>query len=35
MARIQDAISLAEEDLRQLSNLDAQALRIQKKMAGK
>ena len=35
LARIQDTISLAEEDLRQLSNLDAQALRIQKKMAGK
>jgi hypothetical protein len=35
LARIQDTISLAEEDLRQLSNLGAQALRIQKKMAGK
>ena len=35
VARIQDSISLAEEDLRQLSNLDAQALRIQKKMAEK
>ncbi len=35
LARIQDTISLAEEDLRQLSNLDAQALRIQKKMSEK
>jgi chromosome segregation ATPase len=35
LARIQDSISMAEDDLRQLTNLNAQALRIQKKMAGK
>ena len=35
LARIQDSISMAEEDLRQLNNLNAQALRIQKKMEGK
>jgi hypothetical protein len=34
LARIQDSIAMAEEDLRQLNNLNAQALRIQKKMAG-
>lgn len=35
LARIQDSIALAEEDLRQINNLNAQALLIQKKMAGK
>jgi chromosome segregation ATPase len=35
LARIQDSIALAEEDLRQLDNLNAQALLIQKKMAAK
>ena len=35
LARIQDSIAMAEEDMRQLNNLDAQAMRIQKKMAGK
>lgn len=35
LARIQDSISMAEEDLRQLNSLNAQALRIQKKMLGK
>jgi DNA repair exonuclease SbcCD ATPase subunit len=35
LARIQDSIAMAEEDLRQLNNLNAQALRIQKKMSGK
>jgi chromosome segregation ATPase len=35
LARIQDSIALAEEDLRQLNNLNAEALLIQKKMAGK
>jgi len=35
LARIQDAIAMAEEDLRQLNSLDAQARLIQKKMAGK
>jgi chemotaxis protein MotB len=35
LARIQDSISMAEDDLRQLTNLNAQALRLQKKMAGK
>ncbi|MFN7997525.1 MAG: hypothetical protein U0Q18_28160 [Bryobacteraceae bacterium] len=34
VARIQDSISMAEEDLRQLNSLNAQALRIQKKLAG-
>jgi hypothetical protein len=33
LARIQDSIAMAEEDLRQLNNLNAQALLIQKKMA--
>jgi len=35
LARIQDSIAMAEEDLRQLNNLNAQALAIQKKMAAK
>jgi DNA repair exonuclease SbcCD ATPase subunit len=35
LARIQDSIAMAEEDFRQLTNLDAQARLIQKKMAGK
>lgn len=35
LARIQDSISMAEEDMRQLNNLNAQARLIQKKMAGK
>ncbi len=35
LARIQDSIAMAEDDLRQLTNLNAQALRLQKKMAGK
>jgi len=35
LARIQDSIAMAEEDLRQLDNLNAQARLIQKKMAGK
>ncbi len=35
LARIQDSIAMAEEDLRQLNSLNAQALLIQKKMAGK
>jgi chromosome segregation ATPase len=35
LARIQDSISMAEEDLRQLNNLDAQARLIQKKMAAR
>lgn len=35
LARIQDSIAMAEEDLRQLNNLNAQARLIQKKMAGK
>jgi DNA repair exonuclease SbcCD ATPase subunit len=35
LARIQDSIAMAEEDMRQLNNLDAQARLIQKKMAGK
>jgi chromosome segregation ATPase len=33
LARIQDSIAMAEEDLRQLNSLDAQARLIQKKMA--
>ncbi|MGA2116279.1 MAG: hypothetical protein ABSH56_16180 [Bryobacteraceae bacterium] len=33
LARIQDSIAMAEEDLRQLNSLNAQALLIQKKMA--
>lgn len=32
---IQNAISMTEEDLRQLSNLNAQAIRIQQKLSGK
>ena len=35
LARIQDSIAMAEDDLRQLNSLNAQALRIQKKMSGK
>ena len=35
LARIQDSIAMAEEDLRQLNNLDAQARLIQKKMSGR
>jgi chromosome segregation ATPase len=35
LARIQDSIAMAEEDMRQLNNLDAQARLIQKKMAAK
>ncbi len=35
LARIQDSIAMAEEDLRQLNSLNAQALLIQKKLAGK
>jgi DNA repair exonuclease SbcCD ATPase subunit len=35
LTRIQDSIAMAEEDLRQLNNLNAQARLIQKKMAGK
>jgi DNA repair exonuclease SbcCD ATPase subunit len=35
LGRIQNTITLAEEDLRQLNALNAQALRLQKKIAGK
>jgi len=35
LARIQESIAMAEEDLRQLNSLNAQAARIQKKMAGR
>ena len=35
LARIQDSIAMAEEDLRQLNSLNAQALLVQKKMAAK
>ena len=35
LARIQDSIALAEEDLRQLNNMNAQIVLIEKKMAGK
>jgi len=35
VARIQNSLSLAEDDLRQLNNLSAQALRLQKKMAAR
>jgi len=35
LARIQDSIAMAEEDMRQLNNLNAQALLIQKKLAAK
>lgn len=35
LARIQDSIAMAEDDLRQLNSLDAQARLIQKKMAGR
>ena len=33
LSRIQSSITMAEEDLRQLSTLDAQALRLQKKLS--
>jgi chromosome segregation ATPase len=35
LGRIQNTIALAEEDLRQLNTLNAQALRLQKKISGK
>ena len=35
LSRIQTAVASAEEDLRQLASLNAQALRLQQKMAGK
>jgi hypothetical protein len=35
LGRIQNTIALAEEDLRQLNTLNAQALRLQKKLSGK
>jgi len=35
LARIQDSIAMAEEDLRQLNNLNAQARLLQKKLTGK
>lgn len=35
LSRIQNSVAMAEEDLRQLSGLDAQAARIQKKLSGK
>jgi hypothetical protein len=35
VSRIQNAITLAEEDLRQLNSLQAQELRVQKKILGK
>jgi chromosome segregation ATPase len=35
LARIQNTISMAEEDLRQLNTLNAQAIRVQKKLSGK
>ncbi len=35
LARIQTGISMAEDDLRQLSSLNAQALRLQRKLSGK
>jgi chromosome segregation ATPase len=35
LARIQNTISMAEEDLRQLNTLNAQAIRVQKKLFGK
>ncbi len=35
LGRIQNSISMAEEDLRQLSNLNAQANRLHQKLAGK
>jgi chromosome segregation ATPase len=34
LSRIQSGIAMAEEDLRQLNSLNAQALRLQKKLAG-
>jgi hypothetical protein len=35
LARIQTAINMAEDDLRQVNSLTAQALRLQKRLAGK
>ncbi|HYM09959.1 MAG TPA: hypothetical protein VEU62_04470 [Bryobacterales bacterium] len=35
LSRIQNSVAMAEEDLRQLSGLNAQAARIQKKLSGK
>jgi chromosome segregation ATPase len=35
LARIQNSIAMAEEDLRQVNALNAQALRVQKKLSGK
>jgi chromosome segregation ATPase len=35
LSRIQNTITMAEEDLRQLNALNAQALRLQKKLSGK
>jgi DNA repair exonuclease SbcCD ATPase subunit len=35
LSRIQNAIAMAEEDLRQLNSLNAQALRLQKRLSGK
>lgn len=35
LSRIQNTIALAEEDLRQLDSLNAQAVRVQKKFSGK
>ena len=35
LGRIQNTISMAEEDLRQLNTLNAQAIRVQKKLSGK
>ena len=32
LGRLQNAISLAEEDMRQLGNLNAQALQLQRRM---
>lgn len=34
LSRLQSALSLSEDELRQLSNLNAQALRLQRKLAG-
>lgn len=35
LSRIQNSISMAEEDLRQLSSLNAQAIQLQRKISGK
>lgn len=35
LSRIQNSVAMAEEDLRQLSGLNAQAARVQKKLSGK